>query len=305
MLKWPRYEKLESCDNSRRTLPLTRGTAAVSSVERDERIHRVEIPSAVAGAPSPASIQHVAQRLKSPLAAALNGGAACSGASRPAEPSLHLGLTMSEPHTLPDQSRTVSPIVLIASAGSLPGLHRGDLADALAFSSEDTLAALDVIKRGCPRLIAVEDRYAASNRGRALLARVEADPALRECHVQIVTHVAEGAAPIPMTGTRRAPRFKVVDGLKVRLDGSPAVLVNVSVIGAQVIATTVLKPNQRGKFAFLDDADKAKAMPCSVAWSSLEIVDGSVRYRAGVEFSNPDTTSVQRFIDANVAARRS
>ena len=211
---------------------------------------------------------------------------------------------MSDPHmAVPEELLTTPTIVLIASAANLSALHHGDLADAMAFAADDTLAALDAIKRRCPRLIAVEDRYAASARGRALLARVEADPSLRGCHVQIVTHEAEGASPLPMTGTRRAPRFKVIDGLKVRVDGNPAALVNLSVIGAQVISTTVLKPSQRGKFTFLDKAGATKPIPCSVAWASLEIVEGTVRYRAGVEFSNPDTTMVQQFIDANTVGR--
>ena len=209
---------------------------------------------------------------------------------------------MSEPHTVLDQEPlTTSTIVLIASTGNLSALHKGDLAEALAFSADDTLAALDAIKRRCPRLIAVEDLYAASARGRALLARVEADPALQPCHVQVVTH--QEAAPVPMTGTRRAPRFKIPDGVKVRIDGNPTALVNLSVIGAQVVSTTVLRPNQRGKFAFLDQADKAKPIPYSVAWAALEIVDGSLRYRAGVEFSNPDTATVEQFIHAHAATR--
>ena len=195
----------------------------------------------------------------------------------------------------------MSTTVLIASPQNLSALQRGDLCDALAFSADDTLAALEAIKCQRPGVIVVEDLYAASSRGRALIARVEADPTLQECQVRTVSHVAEGGAPLVMTGTRRAPRFKVVDGVKVRIDGSPATLVNLSVIGAQVISTTVLKPSQRGKFAFLDNADKTKSIPCSVAWATLEIVEGALRYRAGVEFSNPDPTTVQQFIDANTA----
>jgi len=194
----------------------------------------------------------------------------------------------------------MSTTVLIASQENLSALQNGDLVGALAFSANDTLAALDAIKCQRPSVIAVEDLYAASSRGRALLARVEADPTLRDCQVRILTHVAEGASPLHMTGTRRAPRFPVVDGVQVRIDGNPAALVNLSVIGAQVISTTALKPNQRGKFAFVGEADK-KPMPCSVAWASLEIVGGAVRYRAGVEFANPDTTAVQRLIDAKKA----
>lgn len=195
----------------------------------------------------------------------------------------------------------MSTTVLIALQQNLPALQNGDLVDALAFSADNTLAALDAIKCQRPNVIAVEDLYAASSRGRALLARVEADPTLQDCQVRIVTHVAQGAAPLPMTGTRRAPRFPVIDGVQVRIDGNPAALVNLSVIGAQVISATALKPNQRGKFAFIDEAEKTKPMPCSVAWASLEIVGGAVRYRAGVEFGNPDTTAVQRLIDAKKA----
>lgn len=204
---------------------------------------------------------------------------------------------------LSDQSLTMSTTILIASPENLSALHNGDLVDALAFSANDTLAALDAIKCQRPSVIAVEDLYAASSRGRALLARVEADPTLRDCQVRILTHVAEGASPLHMTGTRRAPRFPLIDGVQVRIDGNPAALVNLSVIGAQVISTTALRPNQRGKFAFVDEAEKTKPMPCSVAWASLEIVGGAVRYRAGVEFANPDTTAVQRLIDAKKAVR--
>ena len=100
-----------------------------------------------------------------------------------------------------------------------------------------------------------------------------------------------------MTGTRRAPRFKVVDGVDVRFDGRPASLVDVSVLGAQVVAMTSLKPNQRGKFAFIGAEGKVTPMVCSVAWASLEIVHGTPRYRAGIEFSKPDTAAIERLID--------
>jgi hypothetical protein len=124
---------------------------------------------------------------------------------------------------------------------------------------------------------------------------------VRDCQVRIVTNVAEGATSLPMTGTRRAPRFTVIDGVEVRIDGRRAALVNLSVIGAQVISTTALRPNQRGKFAFVGNAEKTAPLPCSIAWASLEIVGGAPRYRAGVESSDPDATAVQQFIDAKRA----
>ena len=191
----------------------------------------------------------------------------------------------------------MSATVLIASSENLSSLRQGDLRDALAFSSTDTLAALDAIKSRRPSLIALEDRYAATARGCALIARVEADPTLQECQIQIVADVSESAAPIPMTGTRRAPRFKIINGVDVRIDSRPASLVDVSVLGAQVISTTSLKPNQRCKVAFIGTEGNVTPMACGVAWVSLEIIHGTPRYRAGIEFSKPDTAAIERLID--------
>lgn len=89
----------------------------------------------------------------------------------------------------------MSPPVLIACPEHLPALHNGDLRDAMVFSGNDTLAALDVIKRQRPSLIAFEDLYAVTARGRALIARIEADPTLRDCQIRIIAQVAETTAP--------------------------------------------------------------------------------------------------------------
>ena len=203
-------------------------------------------------------------------------------------PVLHLARAVAE---------TTSATVLIASPGNLSSLRQGALVDALAFSATDTLAALDAIKSRRPSLIALEDRYAATARGCALIARVEADPALQACQIRIVADVSESAPPIPMTGTRHAPRFKVIDCVDVRIDSRAASLVDVSVLGAQVVSMTLLKPNQRCKIAFRGTEGTVTPMTCGVAWVSMEIIHGTPRYRAGIEFSRPDTAAIERLID--------
>ena len=185
--------------------------------------------------------------------------------------------------------------VLIASPEHVSALRTGDLHDALAFSGNDTLAALDVIKNRRPSLIALESLYAVTARGRALIARIEADPLLRGCEIRIVTHVVEPPALAPID-RRRTPRFLVCDGVEVRFDGHRAVLVNVSLGGAQVISARPFRPNQRGKVT-LNTANNATRMPCGVAWASLEFVGRLPRYRAGIEFSDPDTTALEAFIE--------
>jgi hypothetical protein len=37
----------------------------------------------------------------------------------------------------------------------------------------------------------------------------------------------------------------VAKGIEVTIDGNPAALINLSVVGAQVVSPTILKPNQR------------------------------------------------------------
>jgi hypothetical protein len=69
------------------------------------------------------------------------------------------------------------------------------------------------------------------------------------------------AAPAPVvdlksTGlnTRRAPRFVVLDPVQASVNTSDASLIDLSVLGAQVLSAPILKPNQTIKIALPDDA---------------------------------------------------
>jgi len=220
----------------------------------------------------------------------------------------------------------VSATVLIASPEHLPALkEREDLGGAQAFSDVDALRALDVITRQRPAVVALERLFAATSRGAALINRIKADPSLSGCEIRIVAHdtaysrvsrkpgdsqsgsapaaVAEAppppaaAAALDQRGTRRAPRFKIVDGIEVSIDGNPAALVDLSLVGAHVVSPTILKPNQRLRIS-LPDTTRAMRFSAAVAWASFEIPKGGApRYRAGIEFFDADAASVGTFID--------
>jgi CheY-like chemotaxis protein len=208
----------------------------------------------------------------------------------------------------------VPPTVLIASPDFLPALkERKDLGETVAFADTDALKALDLITRQRPKLVALESEFAATSRGTALINRIKADPSLTECEIRIVSHngaaapvaAAEApaaptmvAAPLDQTGTRRAPRFNIADGYEVQVDNKPATLVNLSLVGAQVISPTILKPNQRVRF-ILADKPKPVRIGSVIAWASFELPKGNPRYRAGVEFLDGDQALVQKIIDAN------
>src|SRR5688500_6962288 len=196
----------------------------------------------------------------------------------------------------------VSATILIASPEHLPALKaRDDMRDAQAFSDADALRALDVITRQRPGVVALERQFAATSRGTALVNRIKADPTLTACEIRIVandgssagvaprragdapaagapaagaqTAVAEApaaSAPLDQRGTRRAPRFRVVEDVEVLIDGNPATLIDVSVVGAMVVSPTSLKPNQRVRMS-LPDPTRPIRFGAGVAWSAFEI----------------------------------
>ena len=207
--------------------------------------------------------------------------------------------------------------VIVAAPEYLPALQeQGDFGDALAFSDADALKALEAITRDRPKVIALEKQFAATSRGAALIKRIKADPKLRKCEIRVVSHEGDGedvpqpeappqgvdadAAPVKLDqrGTRRAPRVKIVDGVEVLIDGSPAVLVDLSVVGAQVVSPTILRPNQRVRM-ILPDEERPIRCVAGVAWAAFEMPKTGPRYRAGIEFFDAESGNLDRFIDQN------
>lgn len=209
--------------------------------------------------------------------------------------------------------------MIVAAPEHLPALQeQGDFGDALAFTDADALKALEAITRDRPKIIALEKQFAATSRGAALIKRIKADPKLRQCEVRVVSHEGEvEPAPVPepakpaaietapvkldQRGTRRAPRVKVIDGVEVLIDGSPATLIDLSPVGAQVISPTILKPNQRVRMV-LPDEERPIRCVAGVAWAAFEMPKSGPRYRAGIEFFDAESGNLDRFIEQNKAS---
>ena len=213
--------------------------------------------------------------------------------------------------------------VLIAAPEHLQALkEREDFSGAQTFSDAEALRALEVITRKRPDVVALERMFAATTRGAALINRIKADPKLSQCEIRIVAHdsgysrvpagapAAEGdggtvavaapapaAAPLDYHGTRRASRVRVVDGVDVTVDGNVATLIDLSIVGAQVVSSTVLKPNQRLRMS-MGDGKKPIRFSAGVAWASFELAKTGPRYRAGIEFFDAEPEAVQKFCEA-------
>lgn len=191
--------------------------------------------------------------------------------------------------------------VLIASPEHLSLLkERKDLGETIAFADTDARRALDVITRQPPNVVALERVFAATSRGAALINRIKADPTLTACEIRIVAYDSNyvRVAPLDQRGTRRAPRVGIVDGVEVQIDGNPAFLVNLSLVGADVVSVTILKPNQHVRVT-LADPRRPMRIRSAVVWELFEMPKGIPRYRAGIEFFDADQDAVARFIEAN------
>jgi PilZ domain-containing protein len=227
----------------------------------------------------------------------------------------------------------VADTVLIASPDHLAALKgHSSFAGAQSFLDADALKALEVITRDKPKLIILERTFAATSRGAALIKRIKADPALVRCEIKIVAHdgsqtsgkkkdggasdpvasAAEAAAraaaappvpakaPLDQRGTRRAPRYQVAKGIEVIIDGKPATLINLSIVGAQVVSATILRPNQRVRM-ILPDTERPLRFAGGVAWAAFEMPKAGPHYRAGIEFFDAEAENLDRFIATNKA----
>jgi hypothetical protein len=110
----------------------------------------------------------------------------------------------------------------------------------------------------------------------------------------------EATTPLDWHGTRRAPRFRLRDGVEIQLDGNPASVVDLSSVGAQVLSLTVLRPNQKVRVSIPND-EFVMRFRGAVAWAKFELPRGNMppRYRAGVEFTDADNQAVDSFCEKN------
>lgn len=210
--------------------------------------------------------------------------------------------------------------------------------EVLAYPDTEPIQALQMIMEQQPNLVILERLFAATPRGAALINRIKSDPQLAHTEVRVMSHTGDytrqvvkptttktpapattsaGAATAPQAnspsvateeapkpldwhGTRRAQRFRVKSGVEVQLDGNPAEVVDLSVVGAQVISPTVLRPNQKVRITLPNDEFLLRFRG-AVAWAKFELPKDTQapQYRAGVEFTDGDAAAIDSVINRN------
>ncbi len=211
-----------------------------------------------------------------------------------------------------------SSIVIIGSPDTIPALRErlDSGAELHVFTDAEALEALDHIFRHKPRIVALDQDFSATPRGAALINRVKDEPGLAGCELRVIAHDvgppksgtkrspspgSAAADPIPapldQRGTRRVPRVRIGETIDVLVDGNLAALVDLSVIGAQVMSPLVLKPNQRVRLALSDARGVIRCLG-SIVWSAFEMPRGMpTRYRAGIEFKSADAEALSGYAE--------
>jgi hypothetical protein len=205
---------------------------------------------------------------------------------------------------------------------------------ALHFNASSVSAALESIRMNRPRLVAVDAVFAHTPAGIAFIDCVDtlANP---QGDIRLIVHL-EGrwvtaprdggaaavkaplpaaapvvpaivappapviAAPVPV-GTRRAPRFLVRDAVNAVVESGSASLVDISVLGAQVVSRPVLRPSQKIKITLPDTGDLLH-VTAHVAWSMFEKPMTDAYYRAGIEFTGAAQQALEDYRRRHCAA---
>jgi CHASE2 domain-containing sensor protein len=197
----------------------------------------------------------------------------------------------------------------------------GSEGEVLPYSESDPLRTLQSLVERQPDTIALDHDFAASPRGLALIERLRADPVLAGAEIVVV--LADGSQyrygpGLPATSVpkapprepakegamRRAPRVALREGTRMRLDFQDAVMVDLSVLGAQVLSPTPLQPGRVARATLLED-DGQVTMHGVVVWARLEMAPGQTSpcYRAGLAFTDPNPVAVLRFCGRHRAER--
>lgn len=202
--------------------------------------------------------------------------------------------------TMPEPCR-----VLISSRRlSSPLLERGELkGNVLTFGECEPLAALETITARRPEMIVLDHQFASTEKGLDFIRHIQKDPALAGSAVLVVLDDGTLSRYTTVHPERRAPRLPMRPGCSAQVDGEPVELVDLSLLGAQVLSETVLRPGKQVRLLLGDEADHIKVLS-EVAWARFEL-GATARYRGGLMFKRTDPAAILRYTNRHRAAEPS
>ncbi len=183
----------------------------------------------------------------------------------------------------------------------------GSQSPVAVFSDAESLQVVKALLARPPRILALDATFAETSRGATLVATLKADRHLSGVELRVLVEdedkvplmlsrpvvspekaLLQTSRPLDRAGTRRAARFPM-NRRAIVVNGDHSHLVDLSVTGAQVLVPMRLRPGQSVRLT-VSDASTGIQCQGTVAWSVAVPTGATVRYRAGVEFMNPDAT---------------
>ena len=212
-------------------------------------------------------------------------------------------------HHHPNSSMTA---FVIAGSAHASALRRRLEHDPLirVFAESESLEALRMVLENPPKILALDSAVVKTARGALIVARLKEHKGV---DVRVLCE-DEGSLPVILTehdialqaasqplegcGTRGAKRFAMKADMEVVVDGERSSLVNLSVTGAQLVLPARVQPRQSVLLTLIDHTAE-KRFRALVAWSTVELAQSTLKYRAGVSFVDPDTTVIEGFCQRN------
>ena len=174
-------------------------------------------------------------------------------------------------------------IIFIASEAVLTAwsARPAPLGEVIGVTDTDTLRAVDTITHRRPKMVVLEQVFASTSRGSALVNRLQTDPAFHGIEVRAlpqdrvaqIPHLGSAASLVALTHlikpqyriARREVRLKLARDVNAEIDGSSATVVDVSRSGAQVLSSSVLRPGQRVRMLLA-----ASRIGATIVWAAFE-----------------------------------
>lgn len=180
------------------------------------------------------------------------------------------------------------------------------------FSESEALDALRLILEHPPKVLALDSSVVKTARGAIIVSQMkdhkgvdlrvlcEDEGSLPVLLTQQDIALQAASQPLEGCGTRGAKRFPMKADMEVVVDGERSRLVNLSITGAQLVLPARVQPRQSVLLTLVDEKAE-KRFRALVAWSTVELAQSMVKYRAGVAFVDPDAQVIEAFCTRNAA----
>jgi hypothetical protein len=174
----------------------------------------------------------------------------------------------------------------------------------------DDARTLQMLHEHTPGVVALDRRFLESRAGREFVGRLRDAAEHKRIDLRVFSGLdvrkpssasaramlASACQPLPEGVGRRVERVPMADDVAAVVSGASLVVVDLSVLGAQVISPGVLRPNQQVALRLLETEGELR-LKAAIAWSQFErsAITRQPQYRAGLEFTAADPNALQRY----------